>query len=151
VKHRYGTQAATVINNHRAKVLLSGLSDPESLEYMSRLIGESAEMEESRTTGDGRDSRSTRTAYRRLAPMSALRQVRPGEGVLVYGHLAPVRLRLRYWWKDRPLRGLARGAPSEEARIGRAGATAGASAGATAGREARVVELDEVRRGRRGA
>jgi type IV secretion system protein VirD4 len=109
VRLRYGTAAATVVNNHRAKVILSGVSDPDSLEYVSRLIGEAAEQEQSRTTGDGRSSTTERTAYRRLAPLSVLRQVKPGQGVLIYGHLAPARLRLRYWRRDRALRQLAVG------------------------------------------
>jgi hypothetical protein len=32
----------------------------------------------------------------------------PGQGVLVYGHLAPTRIALRPWFKDRRLRRLAR-------------------------------------------
>jgi type IV secretion system protein VirD4 len=146
VKHRYGRLAETVVNNHRAKVLLSGLSDPSSLEYMSRLIGEAAETEESRTTGDGRSSTTERTAYRRLAPLSALRQVKPGQGVLIYGHLAPTRLKLRWWKRDRKLRRLAAGGPGG----GPGGETwdgAGRRAGAPRG--ARVLDLDDAR-SRRG-
>jgi type IV secretion system protein VirD4 len=118
VRLRYGTAAATVVNNHRAKVFLSGVSDPDSLEYASRLIGEAAETEQSHTTGEGRTSTTERTAYRRLAPLSVLRQVKPGEGVLIYGHLAPARLRLRYWRKDPALRRLAAGGPSQGGQRG---------------------------------
>jgi type IV secretion system protein VirD4 len=110
VQHRYGDQAHTVLNNHRAKVALSGLSDPASLEYFSRLIGDAAEVEESRTTGqDGRASRTEHVAYRHLAPLATLRLVRPGRGVLVYGHLPPAKLRLRYWRRNPTLCGLAAG------------------------------------------
>ena len=30
---------------------------------------------------------------------ATVRRIRPGEGVLVYGHLPPARIRLRPWWK----------------------------------------------------
>jgi hypothetical protein len=34
--------------------------------------------------------------------------MKPGQGVLVYGHLAPTRIALRPWFKDPHLRRLAR-------------------------------------------
>ena len=37
---RYGHRATTVVNNHRAKLFLSGISDPSTLDYASHLIGE---------------------------------------------------------------------------------------------------------------
>ena len=40
INARYGTRAATVANNHRAKLFLSGISDPSTLDYASHLIGE---------------------------------------------------------------------------------------------------------------
>ena len=47
-------------------------------------------------------------SFRHLAPANVLREMRPGQGVLVYGHLAPARIALRPWFKDRRLRRLAR-------------------------------------------
>ena len=98
IRARYGERAATVVNNHRAKVVLSGVCDPATLEHLSALIGE-AEQPVSSFTWDRAGSASTTQApaLRRLAPSSGLRQIRPGEGVLVYGHLPPVRLRLQPW------------------------------------------------------
>ena len=40
VRARYGARAPTVSNNHRAKVFLPGIADPDTLEYASRLIGD---------------------------------------------------------------------------------------------------------------
>ena len=40
VKRRYGGRAATVLNNHRAKLFLPGIADPDTLEYASRLVGD---------------------------------------------------------------------------------------------------------------
>src|SRR5690606_29811555 len=42
LQSRYGTLAQIVINNHRAKIVLSGVSDTPTLDYISRLIGEQA-------------------------------------------------------------------------------------------------------------
>jgi len=96
VSARFGERAATVINNHRAKVLLSGVSDPATLEYAARLLGDEEVMHASVTRGEqGERSTTESTGYRNLAPAHVLRGIRPGEGVLVYGHLAPTRLLLR--------------------------------------------------------
>ncbi len=40
INARYGSRAATVANNHRAKLFLSGISDPSTLDYASHLIGD---------------------------------------------------------------------------------------------------------------
>ena len=144
LKHRYGRQAATVLNNHRAKLILSGLSDPDSLEYVSGLIGESAEVEESTTTAEDRESRTDHVAYRRLAPPALLRAIRPGEGVLVYGHLPPCKLRLRWWEADQDL--ARRAGPAEERRR-----VSGQNPGDRVLDDRRVVRLGRRRRGRRAA
>lgn len=101
---RYGERAHTVVNNHRAKILLSGISDTQTLEYASRLLGDEEVMHASVTRGaHGSRSTTESTAMRSLAPANVLRGIRPGEGVLVYGHLPPARLRLRPWFKERHL------------------------------------------------
>jgi type IV secretion system protein VirD4 len=99
-------RARTIANNHRAKVMLSGVADVGTLDTVSGLAGEAAVREET-VTADLRDGRRTTTssvAYRRLAPADELRRIRPGEGVLVYGHLPPARLTLRPWYCDPDLR-----------------------------------------------
>lgn len=104
---RYGAERArTIANNHRAKVALSGISDVGTLDTLSGLAGEAAVHEQSVTADlrDGRRSTSTSVAYRRLAPPDELRRIRPGEGVLIYGHLPPARLILRPWYRNRELR-----------------------------------------------
>jgi type IV secretion system protein VirD4 len=104
IEARYGRRAQTIINNHRAKVLLSGISDPSALDYVSRISGDE-EVAKDSTTRDASGLRSSTesTTYRRLAPADALRRVVPGEGVLVYGHLPPAQLRLRPWYQDNEL------------------------------------------------
>jgi type IV secretion system protein VirD4 len=97
IQVRYGTFAQTVINNHRAKVVLSGISDTPTLDYLSRLIGDHAATEVSETRDkDGAVRTTTRsTRHQALAPPATLRQAVTASGVLVYGNLPPARLHLR--------------------------------------------------------
>jgi type IV secretion system protein VirD4 len=96
---RYGPRATTVVNNHRAKLFLSGISDPSTLDYASHLIGEEEVLLPATTLGGRSGPSTTRSpSVRRLAPPDALRRTAPGEGVLVYGDLPPARLRLRTWF-----------------------------------------------------
>ena len=108
VRGRYGARAPTVLNNHRAKLFLPGIADPDTLEYASRLVGDE-EVAHPSVTRDptGRRSTTSTTASRRLLPPEALRCLPPGQAVLVYGTLPPARLRLRPWWarKEEPPRG----------------------------------------------
>jgi type IV secretion system protein VirD4 len=104
IANRYGDRAQTVVNNHRAKILLSGISDTQTLEYASRLLGDEEVLQSSVTRGaQGTRSTTESMTLRSLAPAHVLRGIRPGEGVLVYGHLPPARLSLRPWFKERHL------------------------------------------------
>jgi type IV secretion system protein VirD4 len=101
VAARYGERAGTVVNNHRAKVFLSGTSDPRTLDHASHLVGEEELLVPSVTTDpSGARSVTTSTVHRRLLPPEALRRLPGGSGVLVYGSLPPVRLALRPWFED---------------------------------------------------
>ena len=104
---RYGRQAETVINSHRARMLLPGVADLETLRYFAGLVGEEETREITRTTGDGGTSRSTGRRRRPLVAAEALRQLPDRHALLIYGRIAPVRLRLRMWFEDRRLRRLA--------------------------------------------
>jgi type IV secretion system protein VirD4 len=114
LQHRYGRRATTVLNGHRAKLFLSGQADVDSLELASKLIGDQAVTHTSHTAAaDGRSSSTASVSWRRLVPMEVLRQLRPREGVLLYGHLPPARVRLRAWFRNPRLRRLAlRAAPA---------------------------------------
>jgi hypothetical protein len=50
---------------------------------------------------DGRHALNESTSYRPLLPVENLRRLRPGEGVLLYGHLRPVPVRLRPYYTAR--------------------------------------------------
>jgi type IV secretion system protein VirD4 len=107
-------QAPTIVSNHRAKVVLSGIADPRTLEYVATLLGDEEVRHVAATKGaEGRRSTTESVIYRTLAPAHVLREMRPGEGVLVYGHLPPARIAMRPWFKDPQLQRAARGARLE--------------------------------------
>jgi type IV secretion system protein VirD4 len=101
ISSRYGPRAGSVVNNHRAKLFLSGIADPATLDHASSLIGDAEHRVLSTTTsGSGPTSTTDAPHLRRLLPADTLRRISPGSGVLIYGHLPPVRLRLRSWKED---------------------------------------------------
>lgn len=107
VSSRYGRQASTIVNNHRAKVFGTGISDPETLSYVSRVLGAGEFEQRSRSTGEkGRRSETEGDTYRDLAPANVVRERNPGTGLLVYGHLPPAKIKLRPWYADPELRKL---------------------------------------------
>ena len=104
---RYGQQAETVVNSHRARMLLPGVADLETLRYFAGLTGEEEARDRTRTTGAGGTTRSTSRRRRPLIAPEALRQLPDQSALLLYGRIAPTRLRLRLWFEDRRLRRLA--------------------------------------------
>ncbi len=145
VTSRYGSRAGSIVNNHRAKLFLSGIADPETLEHVSRLAGE-AEHEQRSMTRDASGMATTTdspVASRLLAP-DAMRRLEPGRGVLVYGHLPPAELALRPWYEDDLM--IARQGAHDSARQG-----AHDSARQGAHDSARQGAQDSAQQGARGA
>lgn len=70
----YGGHAGTVVNNHRSKLLLSGISDQATLDYVERACSRRAQ---------DRDS------------VNPLLDLKMGTGLLMQANSRPVRLRLR--------------------------------------------------------
>ncbi len=106
---RYGKQAETVINSHRARMLLPGVADLDTLRYFAGLVGDEEIRDTTRTTGAGGSSRSVGSRRRPLVAAEALRQLPDRHALLIYGRIPPVRIRLRMWFEDRGLRRLASG------------------------------------------
>jgi type IV secretion system protein VirD4 len=105
---RYGQQAETVVNSHRARMLLPGVADLETLRYFSGLTGEEEARDRTHTTGEGGSTRSTSRRRRPLIAPEELRQLPEHSALLLYGRIRPTRLRLRLWFEDRRLRRLAK-------------------------------------------
>jgi type IV secretion system protein VirD4 len=105
-RSRYGEQVQTVINSHRARMLLAGVADLETLRYFSDLLGE--QHTSNRPGGRGRELPERRP----LAAPQQLRQLDDGQALLIYGRLPPAKLRLRTYYADRRLRTLADAARS---------------------------------------
>lgn len=97
IKSRYGESAAqTITNNHRAKLFGSGISDPDTLTYISRVVG-TGEFEHRSDTADdkGGAARTQASIYRELTPANVVREAKRGTGLLVYGHLPPAKIAMR--------------------------------------------------------
>ncbi len=93
---RYGRLASTVVNNHRGKLALSGITDLGTLDYLSKLLVDADVDRVSVTDQAGGGKSTSRSQQReRLAPADVLRQLPLGSGVLVYGSLPPARVRFR--------------------------------------------------------
>jgi type IV secretion system protein VirD4 len=105
---RYGRERArTIVNNHRARWIGAGTADPDTLDYVARILGEEEIRHVSTSTSAGDPTRTQRTEstqWRTLAPGNVLRERAYGTGVLIYGNLPPARLALRTWQDDRQLR-----------------------------------------------
>jgi type IV secretion system protein VirD4 len=108
-RSRYGQQAETVVNSHRARMLLPGVADLDTLRYFAGLVGDEEARDRTHTTGAGGTTRSFSRRRRPLVAAEALRQLPERHALLLYGRIAPTRLRLRLWFEDRRLRRLARG------------------------------------------
>ncbi len=107
-RSRYGRQAETVVNSHKARLLLPGVADLDTLRYFAGLVGEEEAPDLTRTTSAGGSSRTTARRRRPLLPAEALRQLPDRHALLVYGRLPPTKLKLRMWFNDRRLRRLAK-------------------------------------------
>jgi type IV secretory pathway TraG/TraD family ATPase VirD4 len=106
-RSRYGRQAETAVNSHRARMLLPGVADLDTLRYFSGLAGDEEARDTTRTIGSGTGTRTVGVRRRPLVAPEALRQLPAGRALLLYGRLPPVEVRLRMWFEDRRLRRLA--------------------------------------------
>jgi len=120
IDNAYGTLADSVLTNHGTKIFFSGISDPSTMDYVSRLLGDEEVIQRAASAdlGHGRQSVNESSTRVRLVPADILRQVPPGEGLLVHGTLRPAHLRGRFYYAERKLRRLA----GEEAVVASAAA-----------------------------
>jgi type IV secretion system protein VirD4 len=113
IEAAYGRQSQAILTNHLTKLFFAGMSDPAGLDYLSRLLGD--EHVPSRLSNQPVDDpdRQAITGVP-VVPPAALRQMRPGDALVVHGTLPPAHVRIKPWYRDRRLRAGASG-PSEPA------------------------------------
>ena len=88
----YGAHADTILTNHLTKLFFTGMSDNAGLDYVGRLSGhEHVPGYLGTDPVDSRD-RVQPTQVPLLAP-NVVRQMRPGDALLVHGTLPPARSR----------------------------------------------------------
>lgn len=124
INRAYGRGAGIVLTNHLSKLFYAGLSDQDSLEYVARVVGEE-EVDSLDLSGDWLDlvrphvmERTNRVG---LVQPHCLRQMVPGEALLLHGTLPPAHIRARRWYEERELRVRAEWAPPERLRRRRDG------------------------------
>ncbi len=105
----YGGRAVarTVLSNAKLRILLPGVGDLETLRYFSEMLGRQRVTLTGRSRGhDGRLSTSTSESAEDLAPLHLLQQLPADQAIVQYQNLPPMRVRLRFWFRDRHLRQL---------------------------------------------
>lgn len=127
ITRSYGKASGTVLTNHLSKLFFAGLSDQDSLEYVTRVLGEE-EVESRDMSGDWlsfvRPNVMERTNRVGLVQPHCLRQMVPGDALLVHGTLPPAHIRARRWYEEDVLRSRADIAAPDELRRGAKGASA---------------------------
>ncbi len=111
----YGHRSSTIINNHRGKWFGVGISDPETLSFISRVAGVAEFEQRSRNTGEkGRQSETEGETYRDLAPANLVRERELATALLMYHNLPLAKIDLRLWFEDEGLMDLQRSASTTD-------------------------------------
>lgn len=108
LRARYGADRAhSILNNHACKVILPGVSDPETTELVARLVGRSTftDVQVSRSP-DGRETRSYSARPDQMMTTDALRQLGARTAVVLYRGRPPAMARLRPWYQQSRYRAL---------------------------------------------
>lgn len=109
MQHRYGSLSDAVLSGHRTKCFFAGVDDLATTRYLSGLLGHEhvRKLTKSRDTpqlfasgGSGRASVSETEQSEEFAPANAIRQMYPGEAVLLHGTLPPIHLAAVRWWAE---------------------------------------------------
>jgi type IV secretion system protein VirD4 len=97
----YGQAAPTVVANHRARIYLPGIGDPDTLTDLARTFGDAVAERIQVTTGPSGTAVTTAQERRPLLAPNQLRELRTGEALLLYGSRPPAKLTLRHWYRER--------------------------------------------------
>jgi type IV secretory pathway TraG/TraD family ATPase VirD4 len=97
------------LNNHGCKVILPGISDPETADVLGKLVGRMDFTEQQVSLGaDGRISRSYSTRHDSMATPDALRQLSAGSAIVIHRDSPPAFVNLPYWFQRARYRRLAK-------------------------------------------
>lgn len=107
ITRAYGRGAGIVLTNHLSKVFYAGLSDEDSLSYVARVVGDE-EVDARQLSGEPtslwRSSVMETTNRVTLVQPHCLRQMTPGDALLIHATLPPAYIATRRWFDDRTLR-----------------------------------------------
>ena len=111
IDHAYGKLGDSVLTNHGTKIFYSGISDPSTLKYAAELLGEEEVLTRSFTESGKGASKSVNESTTRasLVPADILRQVAPGQALMLHGTLRPAHLYSRPYFGDKRLSMKAKG------------------------------------------
>ncbi|MEO8899010.1 MAG: type IV secretory system conjugative DNA transfer family protein [Candidatus Dormibacter sp.] len=110
LRARYGADRAnSILNNHGCKMVLPGISDPETTDVIAKLVGRGVYTDVQVSHNEGRASRSYSLRQDQMASPDTLRQLPDGTGVVLYRGKPPTIVRLRPWYAERRLSELIRG------------------------------------------
>ncbi len=107
ITRAYGRGAGIVLTNHLSKVFYTGLSDEDSLSYVAKVVGDE-EVDARQLSGEPtslwRSSVTDMTNRVSLVQPHCLRQMAPGDALLIHATLPPAFITTRRWFEDRSLR-----------------------------------------------
>jgi type IV secretion system protein VirD4 len=101
----YARAADTILTNHLTKVFYTSASDVSGLDLAARLVGDAYLPLRSSSTdlrGPGGSLSESASAIP-LAPADVLRQMLPGDALLIHGTLPPAQLRTRPYYSEKQL------------------------------------------------
>lgn len=107
ITRAYGKGAGIVLTNHLSKLFYTGLSDEESMGYVGKVVGDE-EVDARQVSGNWADMTRSNvtdsTSRVGLVQAHCLRQMVPGDALLVHGTLPPAHIRTRRYFAERTLR-----------------------------------------------
>ena len=102
LKQRYGNDKAnSILNNHGCKIVLPGISDPETTEVIAKMVGRSEYTDVQVSKNDGKTNKSYSVRSDQMATPDALRQLQDGTAIILYRGKPPTIVRLRPWYLDK--------------------------------------------------
>ena len=96
----FGDQAGrTIWNNSNFKVVFPGLTDPQTLDTLTKLCGDRDEKVRSHSSGNGGPSSQTTTRVVPVLPPDKIRTMGRGQVLVIGQNVRPVMARVRPVWK----------------------------------------------------